>query len=345
MKRSLILAVILLFLGGLAYFFTQKTKKDPLEIQHKLFAVEDTSAIGKVFIADKKGNKALLINKGDHWVYINPDKGVEFRANQGMINLLKQSISKLRVRMKANQNAIPTIIRQMVIDGFKVEVYDRSGGNMKTFYIGNETANDTGCYGMLENDEQPYIIYIEGHVGILKPRFTPYEDWKTTYIMYTPPSKIQKVELTYQDTAYSKLSFVINKEGSGRYSLKSPDGRNLGEPNAEFVADYLKALNAFEVEAVLSDKDVARDSIVMFSTQFCTFKITDDQGKVQTIEAKPIGKEANDYGDGRKTIRGDTPRFILIENNGKQYYTAQQAVISKIMVQWGYFLEAPATSK
>ena len=56
-KRVIIFLTILI---GLSLYFYFSNKKGTLKIENSEFAVEDTSAITKIFLADKSNNKVLL---------------------------------------------------------------------------------------------------------------------------------------------------------------------------------------------------------------------------------------------------------------------------------------------
>ena len=60
MNRNLIYLLILVVLGTAVYFFVIKKSAGTLNERDKSFAVEDTAAIGKIFIADMQGKKVMI---------------------------------------------------------------------------------------------------------------------------------------------------------------------------------------------------------------------------------------------------------------------------------------------
>ncbi|MBL7826544.1 MAG: hypothetical protein JNJ57_07940, partial [Saprospiraceae bacterium] len=69
-KRTLLLAVLFLALGGGAWYALSKKDPKNSHISWDMdFAIRNPEDIGKVFIADRKGQSATLERKDGRWIY------------------------------------------------------------------------------------------------------------------------------------------------------------------------------------------------------------------------------------------------------------------------------------
>jgi|GEM_PF-4052582 len=62
-KNRILLLIVVLLLSVTGYYYF-KNSDSTIKKELRDFAVADTSSIDKMFLADKKGNKALLERKG-----------------------------------------------------------------------------------------------------------------------------------------------------------------------------------------------------------------------------------------------------------------------------------------
>ena len=127
------------------------------------FPVRNTDEIGKIFIADRKGETALLERKKDQWIYNG-----KYPARPTAISLLLETISKINVLTIPSERAVPGMVKEIAADGVKVEIYDRKGKALKTYYIGGITSDQHGTIMIMEGSEQPYVMHIPSFVGQLR---------------------------------------------------------------------------------------------------------------------------------------------------------------------------------
>ena len=119
MKKNKFILVITIILVGLASYLLLNRSNSTLKVKDAAFAVRDTAAIRKVFIADMVGNNLSLDRKAvDHWT-VND----EYKVNQELIRLLLKTIKNIRVLRPVSNAGFENILKQLATTSTKVEIY------------------------------------------------------------------------------------------------------------------------------------------------------------------------------------------------------------------------------
>ena len=131
------------------------------------FAVSDTASISKIFIADMKGNSISLDKTENNWQINN-----RYKVRNNSMEIILQTIKNISVQRPVSESRYNKVIQDLATNGVKIEIYqNREEKPTKTYTIGNNTADHSGTYMLLKNQEQPYIMHIIGFNGILGPRY------------------------------------------------------------------------------------------------------------------------------------------------------------------------------
>ncbi len=339
MKKNhfILLGVLALLIVGIIIGRKRQQANQPLSSLYEKLAVKDTNDIGKVFMADRYGNQAILERKGDGWMYTNKANGLESVANDESISLLLKSLSEIRIRSKVPRNAEQTAVREMSGESTKIEVYSTSGKLLRTYYVGRNAVNDIGSYTMVEGEEIVYISFIPGEPGELMPRFSALErtwrDKKLFRYKKTPKS----IKLEYLLPGQEQYGLLASREGES-YSVK-PLNPSANFAAADFqellVKDYFTLYRSIGAETIVDDK-FRRDSLVLSSKPFCKISVVDHEGKLKTaqfnaLEMDPIRD------DGIVSVRGQIQRFVVLVNEGENVMVMQQRVVGKLFQSAGYF--------
>ena len=188
------------------------------------FAVEDTSLVDRIFIADMDGNQVLLERpeKGRLW-----DVNGQFKAREDAIDLLLKTFKRTTVQGPVAQAAQPNVIRLLAARGKKVEVYQGGDQPVKTWYVGTATPSHTGTYMLLETPagkaDEPFVVHMEGFTGFLSTRFfTNLEEWRYTGMFDFPARTLQSVKFTHAET--SSEGYTLTKGEDGQLELANPKG-------------------------------------------------------------------------------------------------------------------------
>lgn len=328
MKRTLWMLVAFLVLGAgvLWYLYGQGDKKTTLAGLDRQFAVKDTAAIYKIFIADRKNSRTTLERKGNHWIY-----NEKYKAKPRAMETLLRTIYRVEMKYKPPVNAEKNMIRSLATEGIKVELYDSKNQLIKSYYIGGSTADERGTYMMLEGAEQPYVTYIPSWEGNLRFSFSLKDDeWRDKSIFSIAPEEIIYVGVEYHKQR--EKSFKINKEGT-TYQVKpyhsiTPQIKRDLRPGA--VEGYLVGYENLQSEA-FENQSPQRDSISSL-LPFCTITVRQGDGTERVAKFHPIFKYEYDE---------TTEKYIQLPE-AERYYAdcegdfmlVQHLVIKKIL--WAY---------
>ena len=226
------------------------------------FAVEDTSLVDRIFIADMDGNQVLLERpeKGRLW-----DVNGQFKAREDAIDLLLKTFKRTTVQGPVAQAAQPNVIRLLAARGKKVEVYQGGDQPVKTWYVGTATPSHTGTYMLLETPagkaDEPFVVHMEGFTGFLSTRFfTNLEEWRYTGMFDFPARTLQSVKFTHAETPSE--GYTLTKGEDGQLELATPQGESLTYLDTSGVRGHFLRFKKVHLETYNSRLDEAmQDSL------------------------------------------------------------------------------------
>lgn len=182
------------------------------------FAIADTAAVDKIFIADKDGNQALLERSSGRYWNLN---GTHL-ARKDAVDLLLKTFLRARVQRPVPQGELSTVNRLLAGRGKKVEIYQGGETPVKTWYIGTSTQNHTGTYMVLADAngqlaEEPFIVHMEGFTGFLSTRFFTDEcEWRYTGMFDYPGNSLRRVEVELTEAGGRLYAMEVDSVGTLR---------------------------------------------------------------------------------------------------------------------------------
>ena len=182
------------------------------------FAIADTAAVDKIFIADKDGNQALLERSSGRYWKLN---GTHL-ARKDAVDLLLKTFLRARVQRPVPQGELSTVNRLLAGRGKKVEIYQGGETPVKIWYIGTSTQNHTGTYMVLADAngqlaEEPFIVHMEGFTGFLSTRFfTDEREWRYTGMFDYPGNALRRVEVELTEAGGRLYAMEVDSVGTLR---------------------------------------------------------------------------------------------------------------------------------
>ncbi|MEQ9064299.1 MAG: hypothetical protein RIE58_08990 [Vicingaceae bacterium] len=288
MKRFYL--VILAVLLVIAVYFYFSNNASTLNREFSDFAIQDTSQITKIFIADDKGNTALLEKQNDRSWKVNG----RFKARQDGINVLMKTFKRIDVREPVPKSALNTVIRELAVKSTKVEIYTGDAKPEKVYYVGHATKSHYGTNMLLEiNGEKstvPYVTHVPGFFGYLSTRFFTDEDlWRHRGIFEFEPDAIASIEVRYLEKPEN--SFILTRNVDDSFVLEVIGSKEKTQSlDANAVDSYLDNYSSVHFEFV--DRETPLESIdsVQQTPPLHTFIVTNTDGEKVTLETfyKPI---------------------------------------------------------
>jgi hypothetical protein len=262
MKKTLLYIVLLgVLIGGLYVVFNKKDTG--FSEKESNFTIKDTGSIGKIYMVSKKGEEVLLERSADGWML-----NKKYRAMASPVNTLLTTFRTQVGKFPAPAVAHDNIVKGLAGNAIKVQVFDRSGGMIREFYVGGETKDYNGSYMLMAGAERPFAVEIPGFPGYLTPRYSTDEmDWRDRSIFLLNKERISRISLQYTDEPLN--SFVVNQSKDGKITVETDPGISQNQ-----------TLNERRVELFLG----------FFQKVYCEGYVTGQSGLRETIDT--IGKLA-----------------------------------------------------
>lgn len=348
MKKNRLILILALVLIFIALAYTYNNSKGTLSKKDSSFAIEDTSAITKIFLADKQNNSILLSKTAPGEWYINDS----LSARNDGINTLLKTIKKLEVKEPVAKTARDNVMKRLASVGVKVEIYqtvyriDIFGLQLfpheklvKTYYVGDQTQSMMGTYMILEDAEQPYIMHIPGFNGFLSSRYsTLLNDWRDHNIYSIDLVNIQTVRLDFPSEP--EESYIVENIGNTEFTLTSvAEGQKIADYDTIGLLDFLSNFRDIRYEAIITNEELHNKDSVIATTPFHVLTVTDISGNTSVL--RTFHKKANEGEvelDGTPTLY-DKDRLYALFNDEKDFALIQFYVFDGILRPLSYFIK------
>jgi len=331
-KRTGALLALLLLLGATSYHFWQQNRrkdKGSRIAPDMDFAVRDTNAIHRIFIADRRGRTADLKRQEDHWLYNG-----RYKARPSAVEVLLQTVCCLNVLYVPPKSAEAHAVKALAAEGIKVELYDRQDRLLKRYYVGDVTADERGTYMIMDGAEQPYVVHIPGFIGQVRVRYLlGDENWRDRMIFAERPELIQSISVEYPQQR--SASFRLEKTAEAQYRVRplfstTPVSR---APQRKGAAEaYLLRYERLGAEG-FALADLNKDSITAL-VPFAVVELTRTDGSRTKVRFWPINTK-EDLTTGDVFII----HYLTEVNDGQDYYITQHHVFGPIFRDYLSFFE------
>ena len=290
-RKNKKLFVLTLLLALAAVWLVLRNKTGTVKEALRDFAVKDTAAITKIFIADRAG-KTIELEREKSASGAATGKWMlnkKYYARKDAVKLLLETLYSVDVRSFVAKTAYNTIVRQLSTTGIKCEVYlNGKDKPAKVFYVGGSTQDTKGTFMMLENSLVPFVTEIPGFDGYLTPRFFTNEmEWRWKNVFNLRADEISSVVVNYNPDM--NRSFKIDFRSANDFSVSSPvTGTKIAQPDTAKVVNYISQFTDVNFEFFdFMMKKPQRDSILEYKPQG-EITVTDKSGKENHIKFYPM---------------------------------------------------------
>ena len=247
------------------------------------FAIEDTSQVVKIFIADNFGETILERKAGDEYWVLNE----EFKARKSSTDLLLKTFDRASVKGSVSEPMRGTVISNLSTGAKKVEIYTGGDTPEKIWYVGSATPSHTGTYMLLEvpgegKSSEPFIVHMEGFTGFLTTRFfTDEEEWKFTGIFNYPNRSLQTIEFINHKEDYN--TYMLQADTTGELNMYIKTGIEIGYIDTLRIQDHFIRFNKVHFESFNSRLTVEQEVELKHTTPDYTITCTDFDGISTTV--------------------------------------------------------------
>jgi hypothetical protein len=326
MKKSLPLLFLVVIIAALAWYFS--SDRSPLTTSVKAntnFEIKDTSQVGKIFIADLNG-RSINLKRQENGTWTVNDK---YRAREDAVLTLLKTFKNVYVQRPVPKEAQEEVNKVMAGASKKVEIYNREGEWLKTWYVGHATMDKKGTYMLLETPEygkatEPFIMDMKGFIGMLNTRFFTNEDeWRSVGIVRYPDMNFNKLEVDYPSNP--EQSFKVELAGGNDILLYDGEGQKIAQFDTLLLKDYLLNYKVLSFENYRTGLSDFQADSVKNATPYQIITITDPK-KTTTISVWP--KKAP---PGQMEMDNETPAVIDRERVYAATQEGQLALAQRFM--------------
>ena len=341
----LISCAIVLYENGL---FTRPENAGPAS---KAFAIDDSSKVVKIFLADMHGNKVLLSRTPKGWMV--DDTMPAMKEN---IDILLSTLLNLTVRQSVPKTALSNVNAMLAAGSVKVEIYEKApkftifGIKVadkvrltKTYYMGPATQDNMANFALLEGMDEPYIVYIPGFRGFVTPRFSQFSiDWISHRVFETKITRIKSVE--FQDVENPAESFKIIKAGARFFDLYNYNNEKVMDYDTTKLIDMLSEFRNKNFESLIIGMSEGKKDTILKNNLFKIITLTDVEGKQTQLKLYRMINENALYSDemdmvDKITASYSRDRFYgIVNNNTKNIYKMQFFHFDRQVQPLSYFV-------
>jgi hypothetical protein len=191
---------------------------------------------------------------------------------------------------------------------------------------------------LLENAEDPYVVFIQGFNGFLNTRYSPMaKDWRDHTVFDLRYNQIKSVEI------------IIKGDPSGSFCAvkKSPrdfEVKMLSDKSKFIAYDTLKIMDLFasfeniRFETLLNDIDKTERDSIFQSGPFITLNIEEVNGKIVTVKTFLMKASPNQIDQLGNAVEFDRDRLYALINNDKDLVLIQFYVFGRLFKPLAYYL-------
>lgn len=326
MKRlSWILSIGLLLLLG--YYFYSQNKGEAIR-EDLVLHVEDTAEIAQIIILNRAGKKQSFSRRKQYWVN---DKGEVLRADA--INNLLTTIHSQRVSSLIPKAAMDNVVKDLSSNSVLVQLMDKKGDKLLSFYVGGVTPDDRGTFMIREQSEIPVIVNIPGFEGNLRTRYIMSEnDWASRELL-PELNSVKQIRLDFPRQQEESFIFRYNEDNIGYVQKRWDTEMRYSEINTDKLKVYVDRLKNLYAEALLDPEKIEdlEDAV-----PFCVLEVVDEEDQIYSLSFFPqiwidMPNEAADM----PTVE----RYYTYRNDGKLFLT-QHLLMQKIFIGYEHFVSS-----
>jgi hypothetical protein len=344
-NRIILLVVLVLIVAAAVLVLTNSTST--LRKSESNFAIDDTSALTKIFIADKNNREIILSRDTSGTWLVNGNL-----AQPAKISSFLETLSELEVKYPVPLVARNNVITRMATLAKKVEVYQvkplisifgkvrlfSKERLVKTYYVGDVTADNQGTFMLMEGSEQPYVVHIPNFRGFISARYSALEyEWRDYTVFHAGIGEIKSVKVEFP--AEPQQSFLLEVGEDRSVQLTSlPDSQPVQGFDTIRVLNFMTAFADIRFESLLNGQ-VDRQVIDSVTATRPSTLITLTTRKNITSHVKIFYKPG--FGrlykaDGALLEPFDLDRAYALVNDDKDFVLIQYFVFDKVTRTLGY---------
>ncbi len=349
MKNLRYKLMIVALLAVVAIILLMQNSKGTLSREIGDFAIHDTTAVTRIYLADMRGNEVLLTKVQPGIWTLNDTLSARIES----VNRLLSSMFRMAVQSPVSRASYNNVITTLATNSVKVEVYEYLPRinifNLvklfyreklsKVFYVGEPTSDNQGTFMLMEGSDTPFIVYLPGLRGFLSARFSANpNDWRNHTIFAISPHEIRSIRMEFPLTP--EESYLIEKFDRNDLKItRLADNQAITSFDMNRVMNFINGYRNIRFESIVEKSPgINRDSIIRSVPQHI-ITLTDTAGVEQRI--KTFRRQNFSYllDDEYDPYPWDMDRFYGLVNDEKDFVLLQYFVFDPVTRPLSYFVE------
>lgn len=314
-RLLLIFAIVVLTIIAFFFIRSDKDKKSKnYDFSFREFAVEKIESVDKILLFKRDGEQVKLSRKKNIW-YVN-DKYI---ASTTAISNLFSAVKNVRIDYVPPDAAVENIMKSLMYNGIKVELYDKNDDPVKKFYVGDSPENSIGTYYLMEGSASPLVLSLPGFKGNLRVRFSYTQDeWRDRSVYSVKPDDIEELSMKY---FFDKDNSFILKRHDETFTIGPAFENNkkaVIKANSEYSRTYLLGFENKGCEYIANNIEGRDDILSRLPIVEIGLKLKNNRTKKLEVFMIPnLDEEVNDDQTGiNKYLNESVLRYIARDENG-----------------------------
>jgi uncharacterized protein DUF4340 len=329
MKRTILLVALLLVIVGVVIVMAGKKNNSShtFDDYEGSFAIEDIDQVSRIVLQNGRKYTIELTKTANGWM-VNDT----YKARMSSVTPLLDAIQHVNIKYIPPKAAEESILWDIAAHGVQVDVFNRNGVNLKSYFVAGSNADESGTHILMNGSSQPFVVQIPSMDGSIRARFVlTLDEWRDRHFLNFDPDDVQTVDVEYH--RQQSQSFRLSKDGR-KYSVNPmhPTLRTYPDNYREGTSEiFLRALSNAACESFKNNYPFV-DSIRRlqpFSTVQVTFK--NDTSKLR-LNIYPNGQPV--YSE----YTGPVHRLFIDVMPG-DFLGAQYQVIKGFLRGYDFFFE------
>lgn len=308
-KKVIIPLLILILVGGVAFWLISQNDESTLDVKSTNFSVKDTALIDKLKLSNMSGGSVTLSReKGNQWK-VNG----KFNANSTKVKTLLTTIRNVEVKNPVSISRRENVVKSLASQNIQVDIF-QNGELVRSYFVGHQTPDEMGTYMAMNNKEKkPYVVHIPGFYGYLSSRyFINPQKWRTKKLFAFNPVSIRKVSIQYSNNPQN--SFILEVQGNDEFVVSnSKQNKTLQNPKSSLAKKFLVQFKDMRSESSLKgdSRKQTLDSLQNRDPLFLV-KVNGKSDKKREVAFYRAGLSAQEE-EGHEA--SDMKRFYAIANH------------------------------
>jgi len=348
MKKNRSISIIAVLLVIAAIVLLTQNHYSTLKENETNFSVVDTASITKIFIADKNVHSVLIERNETGWIL-----NKKYPANTQIVSTLLATMRRIKVKSPVSMASHNNVVKRLATIGKKVEIYqevyriDMFGLKLfkhekltRVFYVGDSTKDNLGTYMLMQDAEQPYIVYLPGFRGFVSTRFSPLmEDWLSHEVFRKNLSAIKSLKIYFGEN--DSMGFNIDVvDAMGNYKIKRLlDDSFLQSYDTLRILNLMTSFSDLRYETRLNNLLPPQkiDSIINSPTLY-EITLVDNSNDTTFVKLFKRYQATGEYNPVyNELVPLDHDRFYGLINDGEDFVLMQYFVFDKVLYPLGYY--------